>query len=99
MDDSRTQNFDQEANIIKKVDQKLIFQTAFDYVKSRTNKKIVTIADVLFYFLQKNISNKDKINLGWLAINMIEDRQKNMNMTDQHKKMILDKIIEIMFIE
>lgn len=99
MDYSRTQNFDQQANIIKKVDQKFIFQSAFDYVKSRTNKKIVTIADVLFYFLQKNISNKDKINLGWLAINMIEDRQKNMNMTDQHKKMILDKIIEIMFNE
>ena len=99
MDYSLTPNFDQQANIIKKVDQKFIFQSAFDYVKSRTNKKIVTIADVLFYFLQKNISNKDKINLGWLAINMIEDRQKNMNMTDQHKKMILDKIIEIMFNE
>ena len=30
---------------------------------------------------------------------MIEDRQKNMNMTDEHKKMIINKIIEIIFDE
>jgi len=99
MDDSDTENFHEVANIMEEVDQKLIFKNAFDYVKSRTNKNIVTIADVLCYFLKKDISNEDKLNLGWTAINMIHDRQKNMNMSDEHKKKIINKIIENMFDE
>ena len=99
MDDSDTENSHETMELLQQIDQKLIFKHAFDYVKSRTHKDIVTIADVLCYFLKKDISNEDKLNLGWTAINMIHERQKNMNMSDEHKKKIINKIVEIMFNE
>ena len=99
MDDSDTENYQEVMELLQQTDQKIIFKKAFDYVKSRTNKDIVTIADVLCYFANKNTSKDDKFHLGWTAINMIHNRQKNMNMTDEHKKIIINKIFNDIFDE
>ena len=40
--------------LMEQLDQKMIFKKAFDYVKSRTNKDVVTIGDMLHYFVNKN---------------------------------------------
>ena len=99
MDDTDTENSHELMELLQQIDQKIIFKKAFDYVKSRTNKDIVTIGDVLGYFANKYTSKDDKFYLGWTAINMIHDRQKNMNMPDEHKKILINKIFEDIFVE
>lgn len=99
MDDIDTANYHEVMELLQQMDQKIIFKKAFDYVKSRTNKDIVTIGDVLGYFANKYTSKDDKFYLGWTAINMIHDRQKNMNMPDEHKKILINKIFNDIFDE
>lgn len=99
MDDTDTENSHEVMELLQQIDQKIIFKKAFDYVKSRTNKDIVTIGDVLGYFAKKDTLKEDKFHLGWTAINMIHDRQKNMNMPDQDKKILINKIFKDIFDE
>ena len=99
MDDTDTENSHEVMELLQQIDQKIIFKKAFDYVKSRTNKDIVTIGDVLGYFANKDTSKDDKFHLGWTAINMIHDRQKNMNMPDEDKKILINKIFKDIFDE
>jgi len=99
MDDTDQETSRGVMELMQQIDQKNIFKKSFDYVKSRTNKDIVTIGHVLGYFANKDTLKDDKFHLGWTAINMIHDRQKNMNMTDEDKKILINKIFKDIFDE
>ena len=97
MDDTDKEESHELMELMEQLDQKIIFKKAFDYGKSRTNKDVVTIGDMLHYFVNKNTSSNDKITLGWTAISMINERQDSMNMSDEDKKLLVNKIIKDMF--
>ena len=62
---------------LKQIDQSKIFEEAFNFIRQKTNKIIVTIGDVMYYFSIEETSRR-KFILGWTLLSMLNDRKESL---------------------
>tara|TARA_Y100000389_G_scaffold77356_2_gene74094 strand:+ start:7098 stop:7415 length:318 start_codon:yes stop_codon:yes gene_type:complete len=77
--------------------QKALFKEAFEFVRKKQNKTeddIISISNILHYFIKEDTSKKDKIALSWTAICMIKHSQHEMEFTDEETNGLISNIIK-----
>tara|TARA_Y100000389_G_scaffold205099_1_gene263152 strand:+ start:34237 stop:34563 length:327 start_codon:yes stop_codon:yes gene_type:complete len=85
---------------LRQLDQRKIFEEAFNFIRQKTNKKTVTIGDVMCYFSIEQMSRR-KFILGWTLLSMLNDRKESLLKTipECAYNQIKEKVINDMVVE